>query len=1157
MLLQITKIPYTISYPLRLSQKTSLNNQQQISNIIFTGYQLIRTISLILLREYLLVHNETSMCPKINNAIPNLRFPHWSNWIQINKHLATYFTKQSNDSSTLCVKIAKNWLHLINTVDTKFEHLPGIQGKATNSLDALWKFRNDMAHRIGVYSEYIEDDFLYKNYYACIEQACFIVFQECEEYFPDQDISIEKHIDHIIASMHPFCKHIVCTNIAEPFDIAMFDGVKQKSMVLYGAHTHSLHKDLFEHFESIILNKQIRFGTPKEDVKIWSITEWCNVTSLDSFHDIQNCSFYVSRPQEDQRLHKAMKQKQLLLILATTGLGKTVFIQQHISQLIQSSTNAEPVCVYIHGTELYSTIESQSNFVHMLEYKTGIQQGSFENILDFLAHIHSSAIEDTENRALYIIFDDIEKCGNINNLLQIINIFVSVHLRYPWLHVLVTMEKNAFIRVETSTHTSAKELFANLYKWAFIANSDSKFVPYLELSLLDEQSVEDCITHHRGANSPTSTQVDSQIKKILRHPCYLTLYSKLHEKHIISSVHSIKDIFELYLKQQEQFGIHQTIQETTTTICQHMIAHSSPLFLLEDAQQLVDTWSTTKHSTESIPTYATNPIDLLIASPLFFQADYSGFGLQKKLIGYKFQNSILLQLLLEQNLQTLTTISWEKIKNTLQYSIANVSIENFPELTFALCHFFAQQNHLHILDMFDMTSNPHLLATAMIVLYGEKFAKHAPQITKQIMMKYKNHSDSDMETMLADILYNIYTQGQYAIFARIFTTPEYHKFSNKNTKVLVMYFQSIAHIEPYSTIQKHFSLYVTSADWTEKEKNIDLFDIQMLQIQLHRKFNNNVFAFDQLTQMIEYVSKTEESFDTILCSARLQQERLQIHNLYKTEIEKAFPTFSKEKLIENIEDLVQQIEFHIELHDNNITWCTLQPVIECIQFIRFYADTQRQNITGISALEKICVYSERLCQNFTHVVHLHEEYSKSLSFLAYAYLKNNQYQRSVETAERALQIMRRLCLHYGDSFILQKGLLTPLFIFAESNKFLENFDSWTSHIEEFFVHNYNLYTQITINTSEKNAKEIAINFDYFTNSVESVYKRNPSLVSTKLYIPYVWCIYTNSKKSKKQIFQSIFQQIQEKTPHLLPTIFHSDLCHSLYTDIIHMMNTPR
>jgi tetratricopeptide (TPR) repeat protein len=151
-------LPFPVAYPLSYARDEGLTASERVDNVLFGGYQAVRTTTLLLLADYL--ESETA-CLQVSEGIRGLRLPHWKEWVELCTALAKFwrgdYPEARPERETRFPELVRAWLEEAYPKRQRDEEpwrsvlkdLPGGRGPARGPVDALWEARNRRAHGSG------------------------------------------------------------------------------------------------------------------------------------------------------------------------------------------------------------------------------------------------------------------------------------------------------------------------------------------------------------------------------------------------------------------------------------------------------------------------------------------------------------------------------------------------------------------------------------------------------------------------------------------------------------------------------------------------------------------------------------------------------------------------------------------------------------------------------------------------------------------------------------------------------------------------------------------------------------------------------------------------------------------------------------------------
>ncbi len=151
----IDRLPFPVAYPWHMCASESIEPIKRVRNMVFTAYQALRTVALVLLADYLETPGD---CPSLGKPLARMRMPHWAEWMTLAQTLAKFLAGRNNrfqpagtplfkDLALSWLNLGKAWKH--SPLSAQFAPNPG----AGSSMEIFWDLRNRMAHNQGVLGE--------------------------------------------------------------------------------------------------------------------------------------------------------------------------------------------------------------------------------------------------------------------------------------------------------------------------------------------------------------------------------------------------------------------------------------------------------------------------------------------------------------------------------------------------------------------------------------------------------------------------------------------------------------------------------------------------------------------------------------------------------------------------------------------------------------------------------------------------------------------------------------------------------------------------------------------------------------------------------------------------------------------------------------------
>ncbi len=409
--LDLNGVPFPIAYPLAHAMDPALcpSASDRLDNLIFAAQQTIRLSALLLLADYLSCETK---CRELDGPIRSLRMPHWGEWSVLADKLTKFWNGDYPGAKP--ERLSRfEWLLTAWNLFSKgngsrgpwadvLAKLPGLQGPARSLNDALWKARNDAAHRrttrSGLSSQ--ADQTILDQLLPLFSQVVVMLFphgalslQRRVSLNPLQVVHLEgAHLDlrfkvespadgwrdvieasdvvavaakeHFPVPLHPLVVPLDSETESEIFggDVAfepaaLLDQVAGKQVVILGVKTFRDRADLLEPFRQAIQRKQVDFGVGRSDTKLWNLAEWSAESARFTLDELRGRKYfpecYVERSGVDNVVDSCLAQSgRALLLLGEAGCGKSSLLSRFVDRLTSDAPQAEAKNKKDHDGEL-------------------------------------------------------------------------------------------------------------------------------------------------------------------------------------------------------------------------------------------------------------------------------------------------------------------------------------------------------------------------------------------------------------------------------------------------------------------------------------------------------------------------------------------------------------------------------------------------------------------------------------------------------------------------------------------------------------------------------------------------------------------------------------------------------------------------------------
>lgn len=391
-------VPFPVAHPLHFARDACLSPSKRLNNAIFAAYQAMRVTAMLLLADYLA---SKESCPTLQRPIAGLRMPHWNEWSLLCDQLSCFWgriARGAPERNTHFHALLLGWQTVNDPKGYKYprwkpllDGLPGNSGPARSANDAVWKARNDRAHRMATATF---DDAAERQLLA---RLLPVVEAEVSVLFGAGEFSLLRCVSaegHPLRAMRLHGSHPDLHFEAEPLDevwrvllqetgvaavleedgvgiplypwfvdpehdpgsvavheggltepITLVDGVKEKSVVLLGVRSHGESSRIVGPLKQALARKQVDLGLRRDETTRWSLAAWSRATARETLETIMHRKYfpevYLERQGVDDQVDAYAETKgRALLLLGEAGAGKTSILARLVDRLTRAAEQA-------------------------------------------------------------------------------------------------------------------------------------------------------------------------------------------------------------------------------------------------------------------------------------------------------------------------------------------------------------------------------------------------------------------------------------------------------------------------------------------------------------------------------------------------------------------------------------------------------------------------------------------------------------------------------------------------------------------------------------------------------------------------------------------------------------------------------------------------
>jgi tetratricopeptide (TPR) repeat protein len=501
-------LPFPVAHPLAFARDPALGPTERLNNAIFAAYQAMRTTALLLLADYLDV---AASDRALEGAIRSLRMPHWGEWTDLANKLVLFWSDRLDgkpERPTRFPALVEGWRlgAMKRDGDALLMGLPGMQGPARNLNDALWKLRNDRAHRMGTHTPARDDEEQH------LARVLPIVDALCTALFPTGAFTLVRRVSTEplqvvrVHGPHPTLEFVpeplgsewagafASTGVAalvgeealgvyplfapddeappgrRPEVVTLVDGVKRRSLVLLGVQSHAESERHLHPLMEALARKQVELGLGREQTKRWTLADWSRTLAREKVAGLLGVKYfpecYLERDGVDLYATRAMERGgRAMLLLGEAGSGKSSMLTRLVDRLTAEETppphetrstldahhstrGGGDIVLYLTGREAYAEDAGATGTQVLTEAvlrQAGIRSGTFRDLGELFAKLEESSAEDSlRDRRLWLVLDAINECDRFADLVTALDKVLPAVAKYPWLRLVMSCRTGAW-----------------------------------------------------------------------------------------------------------------------------------------------------------------------------------------------------------------------------------------------------------------------------------------------------------------------------------------------------------------------------------------------------------------------------------------------------------------------------------------------------------------------------------------------------------------------------------------------------------------------------------------------------------------------------------------------------------------------------------------
>ncbi len=546
----LESLPFPVAHPLSFALDDGAPIEKRLSNTVFASYQAMRLVGLVLLADYFACSVSS---PSLASAIRGLRTPHWSEWSVLCDRLATFWSgedgKAQPDRETYFPDLVSGWKEvnrkkgaLPSAWAAALEGLPGLAGLARNPNDALWKARNDLAHRRGTLTT--DDEWAKNRLFRLLP----LVDLETEVLFPAGRLTLVRilaqdplrtiqltgpHQDLLFIEtelsplwsglfeqtwvaalgmgsgipLYPLIVSVDSEGLDTPSptglteQIALLEGSRPRQLELLGVRRYYVRPDLIQPFMDALAQKDTTFGLERRETLPWALPAWAEFYSRETLDALRGRKYfpecYLERcGVDDVAAARLQESGKALLVLGEAGSGKSSLLANLAEGLLQEKevmedpaapSQARDTVIFLSGQALTGDAAATGRqlLTEAVLARAGIRSGAFTDLTDFAQSLAPRVQEDSvQGRKVWIILDALNEADRFTDILKALDDFLPSLGRHPWLRLAFSIRSGAWLALrkrheDLARHGDLMENSAFLH--TFRDESTQEEQPFLEV----------------------------------------------------------------------------------------------------------------------------------------------------------------------------------------------------------------------------------------------------------------------------------------------------------------------------------------------------------------------------------------------------------------------------------------------------------------------------------------------------------------------------------------------------------------------------------------------------------------------------------------------------------------------------------------------------